>query len=72
MPMNKKERMRQRVVSDNEQDLATINEWWDFAMPEEKQKILDRIARMPDSGVDNVIARLAELKFGELIESRGW
>lgn len=56
------------LIHDNEQDTAAAEEWWQDTAMGDKLRVWNAIQEMPDDGVIGIIARLAQLKFGELAE----
>ena len=65
--MNLTDKFLARVVADNDQDLATIEEWWGRATAEEKWHLWDTIQREYRDPAMEIMSRFAQLTFGELM-----
>lgn len=65
------EQMLLHIKSDNEQDSAAAKQWWKEENALGKLAVWDKIQKEYSDPSMEVMSRLAQLKFGELLEELG-
>jgi hypothetical protein len=60
-----------RLISDNEQDRAAGEEWWKSSSKEVKLQVLQLITMPWKDPAMQVMSRLAQLAYGEMLERFG-
>ena len=58
-----------RLISDNEQDRAECLAWWKSASDDDKLRVWEAIQRRYADTAMEIMSRLAQLKFAEMVEA---